>query len=91
MMNDDDGTILVLQGGGAYGAYESGVYGSLIKHRLLEDLVIVAGTSAGAINAAIIATHFGKSNDHGVNYLDRFWHEVATPSIPWLTSVPFAG
>ena len=91
MTNGDDGTILVLQGGGAYGAYESGVYGYLAKHRLLEDLVVVAGTSVGAINAAIIATHFRKTDDHGANALDRFWDEVATPSIPSLASLSFPG
>jgi predicted acylesterase/phospholipase RssA len=91
MTNGDDGTILVLQGGGAYGAYESGVYGYLATHRLLEDLVVVAGTSAGAINAAIIATHFGKTESHGAHDLDRFWHEVATPPLPSLASLPFSG
>src|SRR5262245_11312458 len=91
MTNGDDGTILVLQGGGAYGAYECGVYEYLATHQLLDDLVVVAGTSAGAINAAIIATHFGSTESHGARDLDRFWHEVATPSTPSLASLPFAG
>ena len=46
-------TVLVLQGGGSLGAYECGVYKTLAKHNIKFD--IVAGTSIGALNAAIIA------------------------------------
>jgi predicted patatin/cPLA2 family phospholipase len=57
---------LVLQGGGALAAYEVGVYGALyfwIKKDLKEDqqdrniFDIIAGTSGGAINGAIIVSH----------------------------------
>src|ERR1700692_3522089 len=44
---------LVLQGGGALGAYQAGVYQALHEHNLTPDWVV--GTSIGAINAAIIA------------------------------------
>ena len=46
-------TVLLLQGGGSLGAYECGVYKSLVKHNIKFD--IVSGTSIGSLNAAIIA------------------------------------
>jgi NTE family protein len=45
--------VLVLQGGGALGAYQVGVYQALDQAGI--DLDWVVGTSIGAINAAIIA------------------------------------
>src|SRR6266852_1898197 len=44
---------LVLQGGGALGSYQAGVYQALASSEYLPDWV--AGISIGAINAAIIA------------------------------------
>ena len=44
---------LLLQGGGALGAYQAGVYQALSEARLQPDWV--AGISIGAINAALIA------------------------------------
>ncbi len=46
-------TVLVLQGGGALGAYQVGVYQALHEAGIDPDWVI--GTSIGAINGAIIA------------------------------------
>ena len=46
-------TVLVLQGGGALGAYQAGVYHAMHENNLTPDWVV--GTSIGAINAAIIA------------------------------------
>ena len=46
-------TVLVLQGGGALGAYQAGVYQALVEGGIEPDWVI--GTSIGAINAALIA------------------------------------
>ena len=71
-------TVLVLQGGGALGAYECGVYKALEKHGIEFD--IVAGTSIGAVNAAIIAWSRGESS---AKTLERFWILLAeriTPS-----------
>src|SRR5260370_3087106 len=45
--------VLVLQGGGALGAYQAGVYQALMEGGIEPDWVI--GTSIGAINGAIIA------------------------------------
>src|SRR5574338_393134 len=65
-------TVLVMQGGGSLGAYECGVYKALSRHGIKFD--IVAGTSIGAINAAIIA---GSKNDRPEKDLEDFWLEVA--------------
>jgi NTE family protein len=65
-------TVLVMQGGGSLGAYECGVYKALSGHGIKFD--IVAGTSIGAVNAAIIA---GSRNDHPAKDLEEFWLEVA--------------
>lgn len=71
--NIKEETVLILQGGGSLGAYECGVYKSLVKHQLTFD--IVAGTSIGAVNAAIIA-----SND--VHALEDFWLDLAETFTP---------
>jgi len=72
-------TVLVMQGGGSLGAYECGVYKTLAKREIKFD--IVAGTSIGAINAAIIAG--SRSNDPAKD-LEDFWLNLAeriTPSL----------
>ena len=65
-------TVLVMQGGGSLGAYECGVYKALCARGIKFD--IVAGTSIGAVNAAIVA---GSKNDHPDKDLEEFWCEVA--------------
>ncbi|MDQ4074367.1 MAG: patatin-like phospholipase family protein, partial [Thermoproteota archaeon] len=64
--------VLVLQGGGSLGAFACGVYKALVKENIGID--IVAGTSMGAINAAIIAG--SKSRKPEVD-LENFWMELA--------------
>jgi NTE family protein len=71
-------TVLVMQGGGALGAYECGVYKTLEKHGIEFD--IVAGTSIGAVNAAVIA---GSRDKFSAKTLEKFWFLMAeriTPS-----------
>lgn len=63
---------LVLQGGGALGAYQAGVYQALHEHGLTPDWVV--GTSIGAVNAALIA---GNERAARVERLHEFWNEVA--------------
>ena len=46
-------TVLLLQGGGALGSYQAGVYQALAESDLHPDWV--AGISIGAVNAAVIA------------------------------------
>jgi predicted acylesterase/phospholipase RssA len=89
---------LVLQGGGALGAYELGVFKALCEdlakknennNRMLFD--IVAGTSIGAVNAAIIVGSVSNyKRDHqqasqteiwqySVRELEKFWSEISDP------------
>ncbi len=63
--------VLVLQGGGALGAYQTGVYQALAEAGIAPDWVV--GTSIGAINAALIAG--GPAND-GLARLREFWKRV---------------
>ncbi len=68
---------LALQGGGAHGAFTWGVL-----DRLLEDERIglegVSGTSAGAINAAVMAAGYADNGRVGARTaLDRFWRELS--------------
>lgn len=60
--------VLVLQGGGALGAYQAGAFEALA--RAGEDIEWVAGTSIGAINAAIIA---GNPPERRLARLRSFW------------------
>ena len=69
---------LVLQGGGALGSYQAGVYEGLSGSEYLPDWV--AGISIGAINAAIIA---GNPPEHRVARLRAFWEKVTAPRPLW--------
>ena len=69
---------LVLQGGGALGSYQAGVYETLSKSDYLPDWV--AGISIGAINAAIIA---GNAPERRVQRLQDFWDGVTASQAPW--------
>jgi NTE family protein len=64
-------TVLVLQGGGALGAYQVGVYQALHEAGIAPDWVI--GTSIGAINAALIA---GSKSDERIEKMCDFWSRV---------------
>ena len=64
-------TVLVLQGGGALGAYQAGVYQALTEAAIEPDWVI--GTSIGAINAALIA---GNERADRLARLDTFWRRM---------------
>jgi NTE family protein len=66
--------VLVLQGGGALGAYQAGVYQALHEHKLAPDWVV--GTSIGAVNAALIA---GNEPSRRLERLKAFWDRVAHP------------
>jgi hypothetical protein len=66
-------TVLVIQGGGSLGAYECGVYKALSRHG--KKLDIVAGTSIGAINAAIITSSI--ADDNPSKRLEDFWLTLA--------------
>lgn len=70
--------VLILQGGGSLGAYECGVYKTLVRNNIKFD--VVAGTSIEALNAAIIV---GTKNNDPVRDPEDFWLTAAgkiTPS-----------
>lgn len=72
---------LVLQGGGALGSYQAGVYEALAEVELYPDWI--AGISIGAINAAIIA---GNPPKERVAKLKGFWETItANPGLHWTT------
>jgi len=84
----DRDTVLILQGGGALGAYQAGVYQHLLEHHhAAVDWVI--GTSIGAINSAIIA---GNPREKQLEKLHGFWESLIpsyTPAFwpgmtPWM-------
>jgi len=76
--------VLLLQGGGALGSYQAGVYQALAEADLHPNWI--AGISIGAINSAIIA---GNAPDKRVDRLREFWETVsASPlGIPYLKSI----
>jgi NTE family protein len=75
---------LLLQGGGALGAYQGGVYQALAEANLHPNWV--AGISIGAINSALIA---GNPPERRVEKIRDFWEGVTAPpfgvpDFPWL-------
>ncbi|MHA6205610.1 DUF3734 domain-containing protein [Dyella soli] len=75
---------LVLQGGGALGAYQAGVYEGLEQAGIRPDWV--AGISIGALNAAIIA---GNPPEKRVERLREFWQSICHPPLlPLWPTVP---
>jgi NTE family protein len=74
--------VLVLQGGGALGSYQAGVYQALCQQGLEPDWV--AGISIGAVNAAIIA---GNPPEHRRARLQEFWERVTAP-VTWQPLLP---
>ena len=60
--------VLVLQGGGALGSYQAGVYQALQEARIEPDWIV--GTSIGAINASLIA---GNAPQDRLPRLHEFW------------------
>ncbi|MDN4999280.1 DUF3734 domain-containing protein [Bradyrhizobium sp. GCM10027634] len=86
-----DVVALVLQGGGALGAYQAGVYEGLHEAGIRPNWL--AGISIGALNAAIIA---GSPEDQRVARLREFWETICASPAGWpageglADSLPFA-
>ena len=86
-----DVVALVLQGGGALGAYQAGVYEGLHEAGIRPNWL--AGISIGALNAAIIA---GSPEGERVARLREFWETICAFSIEWpageglANALPFA-
>jgi NTE family protein len=72
-------TVLILQGGGAMGAFECGVVKALEERDIFPD--VVAGVSIGALNGAIVASN----PRHATAALEAFWADLTIKS-PWLAS-----
>jgi predicted acylesterase/phospholipase RssA len=84
--------VLVLQGGGSLGAYEAGAYKALYemvtkadKERGLKDkplIDIVAGTSIGAINSAVLVSYVVENNtwEGSAERLNEFWEYLSKES-----------
>jgi NTE family protein len=68
---------LALQGGGAHGAFTWGVVDRLIEEEWLE-IEGISGTSAGAMNAAVLVDGLGKGGRAGAREaLETFWRSVS--------------
>src|ERR1700733_14933885 len=76
----DRGAILVdlaLQGGGSHGAFTWGVLDRLLEEERLK-IVAISGTSAGAMNAAVLADGFAEGGAAGARAaLRTYWQEVS--------------
>jgi NTE family protein len=82
--------VLILQGGGSIGAFGCGVFKALANNNIKID--IIAGTSIGGLNAAIIT---GSKEDHPEKALEQYWLELAegsanlkSPFMEWLAGYP---
>jgi len=91
-MSDTIENVLILQGGGSLGAFGCGVFKALAQNKIKID--IIAGTSIGGLNAAIIA---GSKEDHPERELEQYWLELAegstylnSPFIEWLAGYPLS-
>jgi predicted acylesterase/phospholipase RssA len=78
---------LVLQGGGALGAYDTGVVQALHKYLPVNEnksglFDIVAGTSSGAMNGSILVSHVAPNGSwqKSIDKLNDFWKHVSTDS-----------
>ncbi|HVO90279.1 MAG TPA: patatin-like phospholipase family protein [Casimicrobiaceae bacterium] len=72
---------LALQGGGSWGAYTWGVLDGLLASRTL-GITALSGTSAGALNAAIVASELAKGSPAKARErLRAFWLAVASPAV----------
>src|SRR5215217_7957338 len=91
-MSETIENVLILQGGGSLGAFGCGVFKALANNNIKID--IIAGTSIGGLNAAIIA---GSKEDHPEKALEQYWLELAegsanlnSPFIEWLAGYPIS-
>jgi len=78
--------VLILQGGGSLGAFGCGVYKALEKNDI--NLDVIAGTSIGGVNAAIIAGSM--KEDNTAQILEDFWLELSEGFIDIEKLSPFS-
>jgi NTE family protein len=73
---------LALQGGGAHGAFTWGVLDKLLEDGRIE-IEGISATSAGAMNAAVLAYGFSQGGSEGARKaLDGFWRRIADAAAP---------
>lgn len=82
--NNSIENVLILQGGGSLGAFGCGVFKAIAESQVKID--ILAGTSIGGINAAIIA---GSGDNRPESALEQFWLELAENSIDLAPSLTY--
>ena len=97
---------LVLTGGGARAAFQVGVLKALAEHLpegMSNPFPVITGTSAGSINAAVLASHADEfrrgverlvdvwSNLETGDIYRHDWRTVATTGLKWLLSLTFGG
>ena len=74
---------LALQGGGSHGAFTWGVLDRLLDDETL-PIAAISGTSAGALNAAVLATGWAEGGRAGAQAaLRNFWMDVASQHSAW--------
>ncbi len=78
--------VLILQGGGSLGAFGCGVFKAIAKRNIKID--IVAGTSIGAVNAAIISG--SKDEDPPERSLEQFWLELSDSFVDLNNTISFS-
>lgn len=78
--NKEIENVLIFQGGGSLGAFGCGVFKGFANSDVQVD--IIAGTSIGGVNAAILA---GTNDDHPERALEQFWLEIAENSVDYTT------
>lgn len=72
---------LALQGGGSHGAFTWGVLDRLLEETPLR-IVAISGTSAGAMNAAVLADGWTEGGAAGARAaLDRYWERVSRAAV----------
>src|SRR6186997_949453 len=72
---------LALQGGGSHGAFTWGVLDRLLEESWLQ-IDGVSGTSAGAMNAAVLADGYARGGVDGAKAaLEQFWQRVAKAAL----------
>jgi NTE family protein len=72
---------LALQGGGSWGAYTWGVLDAVLASRSI-TVAHLSGTSAGAINGAIVASALANGSPAGARRaLRSFWLGIARPAV----------
>jgi NTE family protein len=75
--SDPKCTALILPGGGARGAYQVGVLKAIneLYGNVQNPFQVISGTSAGAINAAVLASHAHEVSV-GIKRLEKFWRSM---------------